>query len=77
MAIDFNKQAYDKVFRDLENFKDFCRYVGDAKNVAFHFNEKDLYNERSYQWRSYQRHVNHLKSKTRSSGKNFNNKRRF
>ena len=71
MAIKFNKPAYDKIFRDLENFKDFCRYVGDAKNVAFVYNEKDLYNERSYVWRSYQRHVNHLKAKNRSSGKNF------
>ena len=75
MAIKFNKPAYDKIFRDLENFKDFCRDVGDAKNVAFVYNEKDLYNERSYVWRSYQRHVNHLKAKSRS-GKNFNHKRR-
>tara|TARA_E500000178_G_scaffold312779_1_gene329735 strand:+ start:3640 stop:3870 length:231 start_codon:yes stop_codon:yes gene_type:complete len=75
MAIKFNKPAYDKVFRDLENFKDFCRYVGDAKNVAFVFNEKDLYNEKSYVWRSYQRHVNHLKAKNRRLGKTYKKRR--
>ena len=75
MAIKFNKPAYDKVFRDLENFKDFCRYVGDAKNVAFVFNEKDLYNEKSYVWRSYQRHVNHLKAKSRRLGNTYKKRR--
>ena len=75
MAIKFNKPAYDKVFRDLENFKDFCRYVGDAKNVAFVFNEKDLYNEKSYVWRSYQRHVNRLKAKNRRLGKTYKKRR--
>ncbi len=75
MAIKFNKPAYDKVFRDLENFKDFCRYVGDAKNVAFVFNEKDLYNEKSYVWRSYQRHVNHLKAKNRRLGNTYKKRR--
>ena len=75
MAIQFNKPAYDKVFRDLENFKDFCRFTGDAKSVAFVFDEKNLYDEKSYAWRAYQRHVNHLKAKSRKLGKNINQRR--
>ena len=41
MAIQFNREAYTKVFNDLDKFRDFCRFEGKV------FNEKDLYKNES------------------------------
>ena len=38
-----------QVFEDLEKFRDFCR------NYGYIFNERDLYSQRSYVWRQYQK----------------------
>ncbi len=40
-------EAVDKIFDDLDNFKDFCRDYG------YRYNEKDLYNWKSYAWQQY------------------------
>lgn len=48
MAMQFNRAAYDKVFTDLESFKDFCRFEG------FVFNEKSLYRKGDNVWEAYQ-----------------------
>ena len=48
MAIEFNRAAYEKVFTDLEAFKDFCRFEG------FVFNEKSLYKKGDSVWEQYQ-----------------------
>jgi len=53
MAIQFNRKAYDKVFNDLERFKDFCRFNLDNRGGFYPFNEKDLYNNSSYVWRAF------------------------
>ena len=53
MAIQFNREAYDKVFNDLEKFKDFCRFNTDNRGGFYPFNEKDLYNNSSYVWRAF------------------------
>jgi len=53
MAIQFNREAYDKVFNDLEKFKDFCRFNLDNRGGFYPFNEKDLYNNSSYVWRAF------------------------
>jgi len=53
MAIQFNREAYDKVFNDLEKFKDFCRFNLDNRGGFYPFNEKDLYNNESYVWRAF------------------------
>ena len=39
----------NQIFEDLDSFKDFCREYGYA------FNERDLYSQRSYIWRQYQK----------------------
>ena len=53
MAVQFNREAYNRVFNDLEKFKDFCRFNQDNRGNFFPFNEKDLYNNASYAWRMY------------------------
>jgi hypothetical protein len=47
MTIEFNREAYNKVFDDLEKFKDYCRF--EAKP----FNEKSLYKKGDKVWESY------------------------
>ena len=37
MAIEFNRDAYTKVFNDLEKLRDYCRFEGKV------FDEKALY----------------------------------
>ena len=53
MSIKFNRESYDKVFTDLERFKDFCRFNLDNRGGFYPFNEKDLYNNSSYVWRAF------------------------
>ena len=53
MAVQFNREAYNRVFNDLEKFKDFCRFNQDNRGNFFPFNEKDLYNNSSYVWRAF------------------------
>jgi len=63
MAIQFNRKAYDKVFTDLERFKDFCRFNSDNRGNFYHFNEKDLYNISSYVWRAFTKSYRKQKNK--------------
>lgn len=44
--------ATTKIFDDLDNFRDFCRDYG------YRYNEKDLYNWKSYAWQQYNKLLN-------------------
>jgi hypothetical protein len=39
----------DRIFADLEDYLLFCRDLG------YCYNEADLYNSKSYEWRQYQK----------------------
>jgi len=41
-----------KIFDDLEKFLEFCR------NYGYRYNEKDLYNWKSYAWQQYNKFLN-------------------
>lgn len=69
MAIEFNRDAYNKVFADLDKYRDYCRFEGKV------FNEKALYNNEDANWQAYQKHTNWLKAKARNAGRKFNNRR--
>ena len=71
MAIEFNRDAYTRVFNDLDRLRDFCRFEG----RGYVFNEKDLYNEKSHIWKAFQKHQGWLRAKARGTGKKFNNRR--
>ena len=54
MTIEFDRETYNKIFTDLESFKEFCSdswVVGYSR--AFRFDERDLYNNKSEAWRTY------------------------
>jgi hypothetical protein len=49
MTIEYNRQAYTKVFDDLDKFRDYCRFEGKV------FDEADMYRNSSDVWQQYQR----------------------
>ena len=63
MTIEFNRDAYTKVFNDLDKFRDYCRYEGKV------FNEAALYNKHNVVWQQYQRHLGWLRAKNRKGRK--------
>ena len=69
MAINFNREAYTKVFNDLDKFRDFCRFEGKV------FNEKDLYMTDAPVWIAYQKHQGWIRAKARNSSRKFNSRR--
>jgi hypothetical protein len=69
MDIKFNREAYTKVFNDLEKYRDYCRFEGKV------YNEKALYNKEDPNWEAYQKHQGWLRAKARNAGRKFNNRR--
>ena len=65
MAIEFNRVGYEKVFNDLDKFRDYCRFEGKV------FDEKDLYKSDATVWVAYQKYQGWLRAKARNGGKNF------
>ena len=53
-----------KIFDDLDKFRDFCRFEGKP------FDEKDLYNEKSWVWGAYKKHQGWLRAKARNNNRN-------
>ena len=66
----YNFPPVNKVFDDLDRFRDFCRMGGWGDAWGFPFNEKDLYNNESPVWQQYQKY---LARKTRPRFNNNNN----
>ena len=69
MAIEFNRNAYTKVFNDLDAYRDYCRFEGKV------FNEAALYNKEDPNWIAYQKYQGYLRAKTRNAGRKFNSRR--
>ena len=69
MAIEFNREAYNKVFNDLDKFRDYCRFEGKV------FNEKDLYKSDAPMWIAYGKYQNYLRAKARNGGNRVNQRR--
>jgi hypothetical protein len=62
----YNFPPVNKIFDDLDKFRDFCRF----ENRGYPFNEKDLYNDKSPIWQAYQKHQNWVRAKSRTSYRN-------
>ena len=60
-----NFPPVNKIFDDLDKFRDFCRFEGKV------FNEADLYKEDSPVWVAYKKHQGWLRAKTRNGGRDF------
>lgn len=69
MSIKFNREAYTKVFNDLERYRDYCRFEGKV------FNEKALYKKEDPNWEAYQRWQGWMRAKSRNAGRKYNNRR--
>lgn len=50
-----------QIFKDLEEYRDWCRFEGK------YFNEADLYNTRSKLWGQYQRYLHYKRNKQQVS----------
>jgi len=64
-----NFPPVNKIFDDLEKFRDYCRFEGKP------FDEKDLYNDKSWVWQAYGKYQNYLRAKARNAGRNINTRR--
>ena len=60
MNITFNRDAYQKVFNDLDEFRDYCRFEGKV------YDEKSLYKKSDPVWQAYLKYQNYLRAKARS-----------
>jgi hypothetical protein len=69
MAIEFNRDAYNRVFNDLDKYRDYCRFEGKV------FNEKALYNKEDSNWEAYQKWQGWMRAKARNAGRKFNQRR--
>jgi len=56
--------AVNKVFNDLEAYKDWCRFEGKV------FDEKALYKKNDPNWIAYQKYQGWLRSKARNTERN-------
>ena len=65
----YNFPPVDKVFDDLDKFRDYCRFEGKP------FDEADLYKKDSWVWQAYQKYQNYLRAKARNGGKDFEQRR--
>jgi len=64
MAI--KNQVVNKVFNDLDAYRDWCRFEGKV------FDEKALYKKDDPNWIAYQKYQGWVRSKARSAQRKFN-----
>jgi hypothetical protein len=65
----YNFPPVNKIFDDLDKFRDYCRFEGKV------FNEADLYKKDAPVWQAYQKYQNYLRAKARNAGRNINTRR--
>jgi hypothetical protein len=64
-----NFPPVNKIFDDLDKFRDYCRFEGKP------FNEKDLYKKDAWVWQAYGKYQNYLRAKARNGGRDFKQRR--
>ena len=60
-----NFPPVEKIFDDLDKFRDYCRFEGKV------FNEADLYNKEAPIWEAYQKWQGWMRAKARNGGRDF------
>jgi hypothetical protein len=66
----YNFPPVNKIFDDLDKFRDYCRFEGKV------FNEADLYKKDAPVWQQYQKYQNYLRAKARNDGRDFTSRPR-
>ena len=61
----YNFPPVNKIFDDLDKFRDYCRFEGKP------FDEADLYNNESSAWQAYNKWQGWMRAKARNGGKDF------
>jgi hypothetical protein len=64
-----NFPPVNKIFDDLDKFRDFCRFEGEG----YPFDERNLYNANSGIWQAYQRFVARKNRNRYNNNNNYNN----
>jgi hypothetical protein len=64
-----NFPPIDKIFNDLDKFRDYCRFNGKV------FDEADLYKDGAPVWEQYKKYQGYLRAKSRNAGRNINTRR--
>ena len=59
----------NKVFNDLEEFRDYCTTETDRSGNPLPFDEANLYNERAWIWKNFQKWKNWQRNKNRVRGR--------
>jgi hypothetical protein len=59
----------NKVFNDLEEFRNYATTETDRYGNPLPFNEADLYNEKSWMWKNFQKWKNWQRNKQRGKGR--------
>lgn len=73
----YNFPPVNKIFDDLDKFRDFCRMGGWGDTWGFPFDEKDLYNSESPVWQAYQKHLIYKSRNRNRPHNNHNGGKRF
>ena len=72
----FDREVYNTIFNDIDTFKEFCATAWNLGfESGFKFDEKNLYNSKSYEWRAYQNYLKYgkpPKPRERKPGGRFN-----
>ena len=53
----------NKIFDDLDAYRDYCRFEGKV------FNEKALYNKKDLNWQAYEKYQGWLRAKARANNR--------
>ena len=67
MAI--TNSVVNKVFNDLDAFREYCTTETDRNGNPLPFDEANLYNERSWVWKNYKKWKNWQRNKTRNNSR--------
>lgn len=59
----------NKVFNDLEAFREYATQETDRNGNPLPFNEADLYNEKAWMWRNYKKWLGWKAAKARNKGR--------
>jgi hypothetical protein len=62
----------NKVFNDLEAFREYATTEVDRNGNPLPFNEADLYNEKAWMWKNYKKWQNWKAAKARAKGRKRN-----
>ena len=66
----YNVPSIDKIFNDLDEYKDYCRFNGKV------YDEAALYRKADPNWQAFEKYRGWLRAKARNGGRNFTNNRR-